>query len=200
MISVSPRLFLASSSKTRKDLLMSHGLDLPICVSELDEEILKRENRDILDPADVAMLLAKAKGEAASKLNVEAFLIAADQVCEVDGEILDKPLTKENAILHLSKLRSRTHVQNCATVIYHNLECVWAFSGKAYLTMRDLTDSEINAYVNLEMPLNSAGSYMFEKHGKHLFSKVKGDQDVILGLPVVDLLCKLYDMKLISLV
>jgi septum formation protein len=84
-------------------------------------------------------------------------------------------------------------------VIYHNAECIWEFSGKAFLTMRNLKDEEIVSYVNLEKPLNSAGSYMFEKHGKHLFSDVQGDHDVILGLPIVKLLDKLYELGLIRL-
>jgi septum formation protein len=145
------------------------------------------------------MFLAKAKASSVSLLNRKSFFIAADQVCELDGEIFDKPLTEENAIKHLKKLRSKTHTQNCATVIYHNSECIWEFSGKALLTMRNLQDKEIESYVKLEKPLNSAGSYMFEKHGKHLFSDVQGDHDVILGLPIVKLVDKLYELGLIRL-
>lgn len=199
MISVSPDLFLASSSLTRKELLKNHGIEMNICSPEIDEDDLKKKFCVNLSASEVAMFLAKAKASSVSLLNRKSFFIAADQVCELDGEIFDKPLTEENAIKHLKKLRSKTHTQNCATVIYHNSECIWEFSGKAFLTMRNLKDEEIESYVELEKPLNSAGSYMFEKHGKHLFSDVQGDHDVILGLPIVKLVDKLYELGLIRL-
>lgn len=199
MLTVSPKLFLASSSKTRIELLKAHGLCIESTSPVVDEDSLKKEFCQNRSPAEIAMFLAKAKGKSVSDLNQEAFFIAADQVCELDGKIFDKPLTRENAIRHLTELCSKTHIQNCATVIYHNSECIWEFSGKALLTMRNLREDEISAYVDLEMPLSSAGSYMFEKHGKHLFSKVKGDHDVILGLPMVDLLNKLYELGLLNL-
>jgi septum formation protein len=199
MISISPYLFLASSSQTRKELLKTHGIEINSCSPEIDEDDLKKKFCINLSAAETAMFLAKAKALSVSSLDKESFFIAADQVCELDSKIFDKPLTEENAIKHLKELRSRTHIQNCATVIYHNAECIWEFSGKAFLTMRNLKEDEISSYVELDRPLNSAGSYMFEKHGKHLFSDIKGDHDVILGLPIVQLLDKLYELDLISL-
>jgi septum formation protein len=199
MISISPKLFLASSSLTRKKLLKNHGIELNVAYPEVDEDDLKKKFCINLSAAETAMFLAKAKALSVSTLDKESFFIAADQVCELDGKIFDKPLTEENAVKHLQELRSKTHIQNCATVIYHNAECIWEFSGKALLTMRNLEDEEIVSYVELDGPLNSAGSYMFEKHGKHLFSDVQGDHDVILGLPVVKLVDKLYELGLIRL-
>jgi septum formation protein len=199
MISISPNLFLGSSSLTRRELLKAHGVEMNICYPEIDEDDLKKKFCTNLSAAETAMFLAKAKASSVSFLDKESFFIAADQVCELDGKIFDKPLTEENAIKHLKELRSKTHTQNCATVIYHNAECIWEFSGKAFLTMRNLKDEEIESYVKFEQPLNSAGSYMFEKHGKHLFSDVQGDHDVILGLPIVKLVDKLYELGLIKL-
>ena len=199
MVYVSPNLFLASSSKTRKDLLAAHGLILKTFSPDLNEELIKKEFSGVLSPAELAMKLAEAKGQFASARMPEAFFIAADQVCDLDGEIFDKPLSKENSLKHLSKLRNKTHIQNCATVIYHRNTCIWQFIGQAYLTMRNLKDEEIESYVEIEKPFHSAGSYMFEKHGKHLFSDVVGDHDVILGLPIVKLVNKLYELGLVSL-
>jgi septum formation protein len=199
MISISPHLFLASSSQTRKELLKTHGIELDIVPPEIDEDDLKKKFCTNLSAAETAMFLAKAKAKSVSILDKKSFFLAADQVCELDGRIFDKPLTEVTAIKHLKELRSKTHTQNCATVIYYNAECIWEFSGKALLTMRNLKDEEIVSYVELEKPLNSAGSYMFEKHGKHLFSDVQGDHDVILGLPIVKLLDKLYELGLIRL-
>jgi len=199
MIYVSSDLFLASSSKTRKALLASHGLNLKTFSPDLDEESIKKEFLGKISPAELAMKLAQAKGALASSEMPNAFFIAADQVCELDGEIFDKPLTRENAINHLSKLRNKTHIQNCATVIYHKNACIWQFNGQAYLTMRNLKDEEVESYIDLERPFHSAGSYMFEKHGKHLFSEVIGDHDVILGLPIVKLVNQLYELALVGL-
>ena len=199
MISLLSNLFLASGSLTRKELLKAHGLEMKTCLPEVNEDDLKKKFCTNFSAAETAMFLAKAKASSVSLLDKGSFFIAADQVCELDGKIFDKPLTEENAMKHLKELRSKTHTQNCATVIYHNAECIWEFSGKAFLTMRNLKDEEIVSYVNLDKPLNSAGSYMFEKHGKHLFSDVQGDHDVILGLPIVKLLDKLYELGLIRL-
>ena len=63
--------------------------------------------------------------------------------------------------------------------------------------MRNLSEKEIRAYVELEKPLQSAGSYMLEKHGKHIFKHIAGDHDVILGLDILKLFNKLYELDLI---
>jgi septum formation protein len=164
----------------------------------LDEDQLKQSLAQ-LDLYTLGLELAKAKAQEISFKHPDAFVIGADQICELDGEVFDKPGSIENCIKHLSKLSGKTHKQNCFAVIYHNAKLIWHCHEQAHLTMRKLSDQEIRAYVEIEKPIHSCGSYMLEKHGKYLFEKIEGDHDVILGLPLITLLNKLFEFGVIAL-
>ena len=192
-------IVLASASKTRIELLARHGLNIRNQAADINEDHLKNKFCKNMNPEATALFLAKAKAKAVADLYSDAYVIGADQVCVLDNKVFDKPMTHENCINHLSLLRGQTHSQNCAMVIYKASELIYESVSTALLTMRNLSDQEIKAYVNLEKPYSSCGSYMLERHGKHLFSDLKGDHDVILGLPVVKLLNKLYELDLIEL-
>lgn len=198
-ILVSQELILASGSETRRKMLESLGLSFTVIKSTVDEEELKKTIPELSLP-EQGMYLAKAKAQSVSALYPNAYVIGADQVCEYRESMFEKPGNRENAIKQLTELSNQTHYQHCSTVIYLSGELIWSHQETAKLTMRDLTQAEIEAYVDIEEPFNSCGSFMFEKHGKHLFSKVEGDQDVILGLPLVPLLAELYERGIVELV
>ena len=191
-------IILASNSETRKLMLEKTGIQFTQVGASLDEDIVKKNNPE-LSATELGLILAQGKALEISKLHPDAYVIGADQVCEFNGEFLDKPGTKENCILHLKKLSGNTHTQNCSIALALNGEIIWTHQSKAELTMRRLTEEEIDAYVELENPIYSCGSYMFERHGKHLFLSVEGNDDVILGLSLVELLNKLYELHLIEL-
>ena len=185
------QIILASASQTRKEMLSRVEIDFEIFPSSVDEEQIKLD-ADFTKLSELALKLARAKAEDVSQLNPEAYVIAADQLCVFEGQVLNKPGTRERCIEHLKLLKANTHEQNCAVALYHDGELLWQQLSTAYVTLRDLTDIEIEAYVDLEQPYQSCGSYMLEKHGKHIFKKVEGDHDVVLGLPLIDLLNKFY--------
>ncbi len=191
-------LILASGSETRKKMLESLGLSFKVVKSNVDEEELKTTIPELSLP-EQGMYLAKAKAQSVSNLLPYAYVIGADQVCEYAGRMYEKPGNRENAIKQLLELSGQTHYQHCSTCIYQGDKLVWSHQETAKLTMRDLTRAEIEAYVDIERPFNSCGSFMFEQHGKHLFSKVEGDQDVILGLPLVPMLAELYQRGVLTL-
>ncbi len=198
-VSVTQKLILASGSETRKRMLDTLNLDFEVIKSTVDEEELKQTISE-LSFKEQGLYLAKAKAQSISALHPDAYVIGADQVCEYAGRMFDKPGNRENAIKQLSELAGQTHLQHCATCIYHGGELIWWYQQTARLTMRSLSSVEIEAYVDIEKPFNACGSFMFEKHGKHLFSKIKGDQDVILGLPIVPMLAELYERGVVKLI
>jgi septum formation protein len=192
-------LVLASASIVRDQML--RRLDIPFTVirPRADEEALKATIQH-LDPVEQSLALARAKAASVNEIHPGWLVLGCDQVCALDGEIFSKPGSPEAAIAQLQKLRGRTHEQHSAIALYHDGACLWETVETARLTMRALSDAEIEAYVALDQPLHSCGSYMFEKHGKHLFQRVEGTDDVIQGLPTVALLNALYDHQMISLV
>ncbi|MDD9898799.1 MAG: Maf family nucleotide pyrophosphatase [Candidatus Melainabacteria bacterium] len=176
-------IILASGSETRKAMLERAGWSFRQEKSSLDEDELKLKLKD-LGLKELGLELAKAKAQGVSKKFPDAYVIGADQICELDGKVFDKPGSPENCIKHLSELSGKTHIQHCCACVYLNDKLVQEFYQQAVLTMRNLSKEEILDYVELEQPLHSAGSYMFERNGHKLFAKVEGKEETILGLPL----------------
>lgn len=192
------KIILASGSETRFLMLKRAGIEFEQMKSKVDEDLIKTENPDF-SAAELGLKLAALKALEISAQYPDAYVIGADQVCDFNGEFLDKPGTKEKCIVHLKKLAGQIHYQCCSTVIAHNNQIIWAEQKQAELKMRKLIETEIKAYVELENPLHSCGSYMFERNGKHLFEYVIGNDDVILGLALVELINQLYQLGAIEL-
>ena len=205
MIHTKEKIILASGSSTRKMLLEGAGIDFKIVKSELDEDSLKEEfiqEHGKVDPLRLGVKLAIAKAKEVSAKYPDAYVIGADQVCFLGGpsggEIFDKPGTLENCVKHLQKLRNKEHSQNCSCCIVKNSEVLWEYSEQALLKIKNLSDEEIKIYVNEEKPTFACGSYMLENNGKHLFEYIKGDHDVVLGLPLIPLLNELHRIGVIG--
>lgn len=197
-IPLSHTLVLASGSVVRDQMMRK--LDIPFTVirPRADEEALKTEVAR-LSPLELSQTLARAKAASVNEIHPGWLVLGCDQVCEMDGHIFSKPGTAEAAMEQLKALSGKTHQQHSAIALYHEGACIWETVETARLTMRNLTDEEISAYVELDNPLQSCGGYMFEKHGKHLFQRVEGADDVIQGLPTVALLNALYERNFASL-
>jgi septum formation protein len=195
------KIILASTSKIRQELLQKYKVDFQACKSPFDEE--KHKNSILnLSPSKQALFLAQGKAMAVSKNEKNSVVLGCDQICylEESGQIMNKPLNKSTAINQLKEMSGKKHTQNCATVIMINEKVVWENIEICSLTMRNLSQEEIINYINLDNPINACGSYHFEAHGKHLFSKVEGDHDAIMGIPMVSLLNFFYETKLIKLI
>ncbi|MCL9682784.1 Maf family protein [Legionella maioricensis] len=179
-------LILASSSAVRLKLFHSLGLEFLVIPSECDEEAIKK-NHQSESILDLGLTLAKAKALDVSERYPEHFVIAADQLCVINNKVLDKPLNHQTAIEHLQLLSGKKHQQiSCVCIAKHN-EIVWQYHDMAHLSVRHLSEKEINAYLHTEQPYHSCGAYHYEARGKWLFTEVQGNEDTILGLPLLPL-------------
>jgi len=191
-------LILASGSTIRQQMLKAVGLTFSVVPSGVDETALKAAQQHADIPA-LAIALAGAKALAVSKQESAAYTIGADQLCVYQGEIISKPGSYERAEAQLARLSGGTHEQHSGIVLAKGSEIIWQHAAVAKLTLRDLTASEIHAYIAADAPLSSCGAYKFEGMGRHLFTRVDGDHDVVQGLPLVALLAELHARKIISL-
>jgi septum formation protein len=191
-------LVLASSSQIRENMLNDLGLAVTVINPSFDEEAAKKRLGAVA-PGDLALALAKGKAESVNHIHPDWLVIGADQVCECDGEILEKPGDEERAVRQLLRLQGKTHRQHSAVALYRGETCLWSAVETATLTLRALGEEEIRAYIRLDQPMQCCGGYAYERHGKHLFSEVRGNDDVILGFPVQGLLNALYQMGYLRL-
>lgn len=184
-------LVLASASPIRAQMLKSAGLHFSVAPSNIDEAAVKEDCQDA-DLPQLAQRLARAKALYIAKDYPQSITLGADQVCELEGEIINKPGTFERATDQLRQLQGRVHMQHSAFCLVQGEQVVAECVQSASLCMRPLSDGEITAYLHADRPLQSCGSYKFESLGRHLFERVEGDHDTIKGLPLVPLLFTLH--------
>ena len=189
-------LILASSSSIREQMMRQAGLAFTVMRPKFDEESAKDDIANKSMPQQ-AQFLAQKKAECVSEIHPSWLVVGADQICELDGEMLQKPGDEENAFNQLKKMQGKTHSLHSAVCLVQDGKVLWSDVLTANMTMRSLSDEEIYRYIQLDKPLSSCGCYMFEQHGKHLFKDIQGSDDVIQGLPMVALLNALYELDLI---
>ncbi|PYD74842.1 Maf family protein [Novacetimonas pomaceti] len=185
----SPRIVLASQSSARRMLLESAGLVISCRPAAIDEGIIKQRCRASGCDADAAaMELAWAK--AARIVDGDAIVIGADQILSCDGGWFDKPADIASARAQLTRLRGRGHVLHTAVAVMRDGRRLWHHLARPRLWMREFSDDFLDRYLHLEgdRVLSSVGAYRLEGPGLHLFDRMEGDHDAILGLPRMALL------------
>lgn len=200
--SKTPRLVLASGSRSRRQMLDAAGLTFDVAPADVDERTIRetlQSDDSGIEPADVAEVLARAKAEAISRQRPDALVIGADQVLALDNEIFEKPGDLAGARSHLQKLRGRTHQLHSAVVLAQNGEVVWAHVDTASLTMHAFSAHFLENYLALAGTVicDSVGAYQLEGLGAQLFERIEGDYFTILGLPLLPLLAELRAHKVI---
>jgi septum formation protein len=187
-----PRLILASQSRSRRSMLTAAGLAIDAIPSDVDEAALKTEleSRGVGDPGEIALALAAAKAEVVSRMYPEALVIGGDQVLALGPRLFDKPIDMAGARQHLRDLRGRTHVLISAVVLAQGGHVVWQHSDTAQLAVREFSDAFLDSYLSeagSDVCL-SVGAYQLEGLGAQLFERIDGDYFTILGMPLIALL------------
>ena len=181
-------LILASSSKFRRELL--HKLQIPFnsISPKVDETALTNEK-----PHETALRLAQVKARKIGKKHPHALVIGCDQVATLDGEQLGKPGNHHNATLQLQKMRGREVTFHSALCLYNAETNVMQAEVVPYLVrFRQLSDAQIENYLNKEQPYHCAGSAKSEGLGVALIERMIGeDPNALIGLPLIKLITML---------
>ena len=183
------KLILASSSEIRKKILSSHNVSFRAVKHKFDEDIGKKNL--LLDPAELSLYLAEHKSLSLCDDHKDHIILGCDQVCALNNKVFSKPNNSEQAIFNLAELSGKSHQLIGSYSFSRNSKVLFNETIICNMTMKHLTIEEITDYIYLDKPLKSCGSYMFEKNGYKLFSKVQGSLEAINGLPFTYLSKKL---------
>lgn len=187
-------LILASASDTRRQLLASTGIPVEICPADVDERALEADlHRDLASPADVARTLARAKAASVSSQWPDHWIVGADQTLALGLMQFHKPSGAAQASEQLRALSGKTHHLYSAICLYRNGVCRFEDVMMASLSMRRFSDAFLATYLETagEAVTRSVGAYQIEGLGIHLFDRIEGDHQTILGLPLLPLLAYL---------
>jgi septum formation protein len=180
-------LILASKSKVRKEILDKNGVTCQVQESKVDEEPVKESLlKEKASPEIISKNLAELKANKVSAKNIDKIVLGADSVIDLNGELISKPKNREQALTILKKLNGKKHHLVSSVCISKNGSMIWNYTDKASLTMKNFNDNDLKNYLSKlsDKILYAYNVYQIEGEGKSLFSKVEGDEDTIMGLPI----------------
>ena len=181
------KLVLASKSKVRHEILLKYNINCIVEHSNIDEEPVKQSLlNEGATPEIISKNLAELKANKVSQKLYDQFVLGADSVIDLDGELISKPKNREQALNILKKLNGKMHNLISSVCISKNGSMVWNYTDKANLTMKEFNDDELKEYLSkiTDEALYAYNVYQIEGEGKNLFSKIEGDKNSIMGLPV----------------
>ena len=181
------KIILASRSGVRKKILEENNIECIVVPSNIDEDNVKEALlKEKATPEIVSKNLAELKANKISQKRNEDLVLGADSVIDLKGRIISKPSNREEALKILNSLNGETHHLISSVCISKNGSMIWNYTDKATLTMKQMTKNELVVYLGKisDETLYSYNVYQIEGEGRSLFSKIEGDQDTIMGLPI----------------
>jgi len=180
-------IILASKSGVRKKILEENNIQCKIEPSKVDEDSVKESLlKEKATPTIISKNLAELKANKISQKFIEEIVLGADSVIDLEGEIISKPNNREEALEILKKINGKTHQLISSVCISRGGSMIWNYTDKASLTMKNMTFLELEDYLEKisDDDLYAYNVYQIEGEGRSLFSKIEGDEDTIMGLPV----------------
>ena len=185
---MSDKIILASKSKIRKEILDKHNIPCEVKPSNVDEDVVK-ENliNESASPEIISKNLAELKANKISLRQRDIMVLGADSVIDLDGELISKPKNREEALMILKKLNGKKHNLISSACISKNGSMIWNYTDKAELTMKNFSEEDLKIYLSKisDEALYAYNVYQIEGEGRSLFSDIKGNEDTIMGLPVL---------------
>ncbi len=180
-------VILASKSKIRKEILDKNNIKSIVEPSNVDEDMVKESLlNEGSSPEIISKNLAELKANKVSQKKYDKIVIGADSVIDLEGEIISKPINREEALNILKKLNGKKHYLISSVCISKNGSMLWNYTDKAALTMKKMSENELKEYLKKisDETLFAYNVYQIEGEGRTLFSSIDGDEDTIMGLPV----------------
>ena len=181
------KIVLASKSGVRKKILEDNKIICIVEPSNVDEESIKESLlKEKASPEIISKNLAELKANKISQKITGKLVLGADSVIDLDGKIISKPANRDEALEILRDLNGKTHQLISSVCISQNGSMIWNYTDKASLTMKQMRDDELISYLAKisDEALYAYNVYQIEGKGRSLFSKIDGDEDTIMGLPV----------------
>ena len=181
------KIILASKSKVRKEILDINKVPNEVKPSNVDGDIVKESLiKERATPEIISKNLAELKANKISQKRNGDLVLGADSVIDLKGKIISKPTNRREALETLRNLNGQTHHLISSVCMSLNGSMVWNYTDRASLTMKQMTEEELVDYLAkiTDEALYAYNVYQIEGEGRSLFSKIEGDEDTIMGLPV----------------
>ena len=181
------KIILASKSKVRKEILDKHKILCEVKPSNVDEDIVKEALiKELASPEIISKNLAELKANKISMNETDRLVLGADSVIDLNGELISKPESREEALEILKKLNGKKHNLISSVCISKNGSMIWNYTDKAQLTMKSFLEQDLKIYLSKisDEALYAYNVYQIEGEGRNLFLNITGDEDTIMGLPI----------------
>ena len=183
-------IILASKSKVREEILKKNGIQCIVFPSNIDEDPVKESllNQGA-SPEIISKNLAELKANKVSQKNYDVLVLGADSVIDLSGELISKPENRIDAFNILKKLYGKKHSLISSVCISKNGSMTWNYTDKAYLTMKNFSDEQLREYLEkiTDDALYAYNVYQIEGEGRNLFTSIDGDENTVMGLPIIDI-------------
>jgi len=180
-------IILASKSKVRKEILDKNNIPNTVYPSNVDEDVIKKSLlKEKVTPEIISKSLSELKACKVSQKNNGALVLGADSVIDLNGELISKPTNRGGALNILKKLNGKKHNLVSSVCISKDGVRIWDYTDKATLAMKNFNDDDLKEYLSKisDEALYAYNVYQIEGEGRNLFSKIEGDEDTIMGLPI----------------